>query len=271
MSHDPWTQKNIPIPQWWLPLLGAVYWPSPFYGVFFSNSSIPPGTGGVLPVCLICRFFTAANVLQRGKCSSNGKNAAQENHTSDGGWEACWLLEVPLHTNNSMSSMMSTLIIWVFFPPNCLKNAMVVEYGVWQFGFFSAKGHEWIWVPHCPHTLCRFTLSTFNEITIGSLLKPITLNTLQQCHTRTPRWCMYAIIYIYIHCILSVYIYIYIYIILHGPRATSSQIICRMNMQYSNCCQGISIISLHRCMNVACTCGNVWHYELNIGNIGQKL
>ena len=90
-------------------------------------------------------------------------------------------------------------------------------------------------------------------------------STMSHTHTQM----MHVCYHIYIHCILSVYIYIYI--ILHGPRATSSQIICRMNMQYSNCCQGISIISLHRCMNVACTCGNVWHYELNIGNIGQKL
>jgi hypothetical protein len=86
-------------------------------------------------------------------------------------------------------------------------------------------------------------------------------------HAHPDDACMLS--YIYTHCILSVYLYIYI--ILHGPRATSSQIICQMNMQYSTCCQGISIISLHRCTNVACTCGNVWHYELNIGNIGQKL
>lgn len=97
--------------------------------------------------------------------------------------------------------------------PQKRHGSWVWGLAVWPFSWknsvacFSAKGHEWIWVPHCRHTLCKFTLSTFNEITIGSLLKAITLNTLQQCQTRTPRWCMYAIIYIY----TVYYPYIYIY------------------------------------------------------------
>lgn len=131
--------------------------------LFFSSSSIPPGTGGVWPVwgvCLICRFFTAANVLQRGNAvqmenlphriilrTGDGKHVDSKSHHIPTIQCLVWCLH-------------DLLVFWVcchMLPPNWRKNAIVsmgfgrlaVQLEEFSSSFPSAKGQEWIWVRHC--------------------------------------------------------------------------------------------------------------------------